>query len=140
MRLLRVAAAVPLVLALAACGGADEPPADDPDERAPATVLDVTVWPAGRDGEERSATLTCDPVGGTHPRAEAACAALAEAPEALEDVPDDVLCTQQYGGPQYAEVRGTVAGEPVSTALGRQNGCEIARWDALRPLLDVENR
>jgi hypothetical protein len=138
MRFVRTVAAVPLVLALAACGGADEPPADEPAEPAAATMLDVTVWPSGRDGDARSATLTCDPAGGTHPRAEAACGALAENRDALEPVPDDVLCTQQYGGPQSAEVRGTVAGEAVSATFGRQNGCEIARWEALAPLLDLE--
>ena len=140
MGLLRAAAAVPFVVALAACGTAEERPADEPDEVVAATVLDVAVWPEGRDGERREATLTCDPVGGTHPRAEAACAAVAKSPDALDDVPDDVLCTQQYGGPQYAEVRGTVAGASVSATLGRQNGCEIARWDALEPLLDLEGR
>jgi Subtilisin inhibitor-like len=140
MGLLRVVAAVPLVAAIAACGTAEEPPAEEPDEGAAATVLEVTVWPAGRNAERREATLTCDPVGGTHPRAEAACAALAESRDALEPVPDDVLCTQQYGGPQYAEVRGTVSGTSVSATLGRQNGCEIARWDALEPLLDLEGR
>jgi hypothetical protein len=139
MGLLRAVAAVPLVVAVA-CGGADEPPAGEPDEPAAATALDVTMWPGGRDGESRSATLTCDPVGGTHPEAEAACAALAENRDALEPVPDDVLCTQQYGGPEHAEVRGTVAGEPVSATFGRQNGCEIARWEALEPLLGLEGR
>lgn len=140
MGLLRAAAAVPLVVAIAACGGGDEPSVDEPDEPARATALDVTLWPQGRDGESRSATLTCDPAGGTHPRAEAACAALAENRDALEPVPDDVLCTQQYGGPEYAEVHGTVAGEPVSATFGRQNGCEISRWEALEPLLGLHGR
>ncbi len=31
----------------------------------------------------------------------------------------------------------TVDGEPVSAVLSRHNGCEIARWDALEPVLNL---
>ncbi|WP_457965504.1 subtilase-type protease inhibitor [Arthrobacter sp. D1-29] len=45
------------------------------------------------------------------------------------------LCTQQYGGPQVAVVTGTFRGRPVSAQFRRTDGCEIARWKAMAPLL-----
>ena len=140
MLCVRVLATVSLAVALAvSCGGAGEPPAGEPGggpgDAAAATALDVTFWPRGRDGEKRTATLECEPPGGTHPAPEAACAALAANRDALAPVPRDVACTQIYGGPARAEVVGTVDGERVSAELSRHNGCEIARWDALEPVV-----
>lgn len=45
------------------------------------------------------------------------------------------LCTQQYGGPQVAVVTGTFHGRPVDSVFTRTDGCEIARWKAMAPLL-----
>ena len=45
------------------------------------------------------------------------------------------LCTQQYGGPQVAEVTGTFHGRQVRAVFRRTDGCEIARWNALSALL-----
>lgn len=45
------------------------------------------------------------------------------------------LCTQQYGGPQVAVVTGTFHGRAVQASFRRTDGCEIARWKALAPLL-----
>lgn len=45
------------------------------------------------------------------------------------------LCTQQYGGPQVALVTGTFHGQRVNAMFQRTDGCEIARWKALAPLL-----
>lgn len=45
------------------------------------------------------------------------------------------LCTQQYGGPQVAVVTGSINGRPVSVTFSRTDGCEIARWRAMAPLL-----
>lgn len=98
-----------------------------------------------RDG---SYELTCAPAAGTrsgtraggdHPEAQAACDRLAEAEGAGEDlfrpVDKDAMCTQMYGGPATARITGTWRGRPVDTTVNRKNGCEIARWNALRPLL-----
>lgn len=46
-----------------------------------------------------------------------------------------MLCTQQYGGPQVALVTGTFGGRQVRCRLSLTDGCEIARWHALAPLL-----
>ena len=57
-------------------------------------------------------------------------------PQILEPVAADQTCTQVYGGPEAATLRGTWQGEPVDALFSRQNGCEIARWDAVADLLE----
>lgn len=118
------------LLGLTACGS--ETPGERP---APATELRIVVWPNGRGGEAVEATLTCGPVGGTHPDPAAACAALARERSALDPLAADAICTQEYGGPDEAEVTGTIRGERVEAALTQRNGCEIDRWERLQALL-----
>jgi hypothetical protein len=119
-----------LALALAAGCGGTEAAGDD---RPPRYDLTVTYWPTGRGGEARTATLTCDPDGGSHPDPVSACDALLEHEDALEPVAGDVACTQIYGGDQVA----TLSGAGVNASFSRANGCEISRWDKLAPLLDL---
>ena len=121
-----------VLLAAAGCGSGGggsqaEPPAQ------PRYDLTITFWPQGRDGPSRTATLTCDPDGGTHPDPAKACAALLAHPEALHPVPLDMACTEIYGGDQVA----TVEGAGLRAVFKRTNGCEIARWEALAPLLEL---
>jgi hypothetical protein len=73
-------------------------------------------------------TLTCDPPGGTHPDALAACAALAEMAAPFAPVPKDLMCTQVYAGPERAVVTGTWQGQLVQASFKRTDGCEVARW------------
>ena len=47
-----------------------------------------------------------------------------------------MACTQIYGGPASASVRGTLLGEQVDAQFKLTNGCEIERWDRNRVLLD----
>jgi hypothetical protein len=61
-----------------------------------------------------------------------ACAKLARIRTPFAPVPGGVACTQIYGGPQVARVTGTFRGRPVRATFNRRDGCEIARWDALR--------
>ncbi|MFD2092408.1 SSI family serine proteinase inhibitor [Blastococcus deserti] len=83
-------------------------------------------------------TLTCaGVVEGTHPEATAACAHLAGLEDPFAPLPDDVVCTEQFGGPQTAHVTGRWNGEPVDLDLARSNGCLIAQWDGLGPLLPI---
>ncbi len=136
-----VAMAVALASALAGCGGDDgeatvvtTTPAASPDQPQTSLTIAVTYGEAAQPAEW---TLTCDPSGGTHPDPAAACAALAQVdPQILEPVAADQTCTQVYGGPEAATVRGTWQGEPVDALFSRQNGCEIARWDAVADLLE----
>ena len=96
---------------------------------SPAT-LTITVWPAGPMSASRVRTLHCEPAGGTLVRAAAACRRLgAMKASPFLPTPPATICTQIYGGPQEAFVRGTFRGRRVSTRFARRNGCEIARWD-----------
>lgn len=125
-----------LLAALILGAGCGSVAADEPGSPAspPPTELRVSFRPSAN-AEAVSATLTCDPAGGTHPRAEAACHALAAHADALEPVAGDVACTEIYGGPETAVVEGTLRGRRVEASFSRENGCEIDRWDGLEPLL-----
>jgi hypothetical protein len=134
------------VLLAAGCGsesGEDEPAGEGgtPSEArpGPATELTITLWPEGPDGESVQATLTCDPVGGTHPSPEEACAVLAaeSATELLAPVPADAACTMIFGGPEQATVVGVLDGAEVDAAFERSNGCELDRWDRAAALLQI---
>ena len=99
--------------------------------------LTVAVDLAG-DGEVTTWTLRCDPPAGDHPDPVGACAQLSALGTGAFDPPAaDAVCTQLYGGPQTARVSGTVAGEPVDAQFSRTDGCAIARWDRLAPIVPV---
>ena len=133
MRLLGVSA-LALAAIAAACGSDDGSAAP----AAPSGKLTITVWPQGqREGGARPGTLECGPAGGTHPRAERACARLAATPNPFRPVPRDAMCTQIYGGPEEALVTGTYRGARVNARFNRVNGCEIARWNRIAVLFPV---
>ncbi|MFF4350565.1 SSI family serine proteinase inhibitor [Streptomyces sp. NPDC001530] len=100
--------------------------------------LTVTVHGVGGDADE-TYELRCHPAGGSHPDAGDACRKLDGSTTWGKDpfapVPPDALCTMQHGGPATAYVTGTWAGRPVDARFDRTDGCEIARWDALVPVL-----
>ena len=131
-------AIVPVLIA--GCGSGDDEETVTP--KAPASqsggsvTTDLTIVSNDGKGKTETWQLTCDPAGGTHPTAAAACAALeAKGKTAFPPVPKDMMCTQQYGGPQTAKITGTWKGEPVNASFSRTNGCEIGRWSALKGLL-----
>jgi Subtilisin inhibitor-like len=122
------------LLVAAGCGwGTGGGDAAAPPTTQPRYDLTITYWPKGKDGPSSTATLTCDPNGGTHPDAGKACAALEAHPEALHPVPTDMACTQIYGGDQVA----TIEGDGIRAMFNRSNGCQITRWDALAPVLQI---
>ena len=105
---------------------------------APTDRLTVTVTNSGGDGDG-TYVLNCHPTGGTHPDAAGACERLEEVTvygtDPFAPVAPDSMCTMQYGGPATAHITGTWQGRPVDATYNRGNGCEIARWDALVPVL-----
>jgi hypothetical protein len=129
----RHASVVVALVALGACGSETQH-----EEAAPATEFRIIVWPSGRGGEAMEARLTCDPAAGSHPRPSAACAVLARERGALDPVPPDAICTQEFGGPDEAEVTGTIEGARLEATFTKRNGCEIDRWERLEPLLALE--
>jgi hypothetical protein len=106
-------------VAAGGCGGDDSP------SEGRTADLVVTVWPQGPDGAARKHHLTCP--------GSPACRTLSAG--RLRPTPANVACTEIYGGPAVARVRGTLDGKPVDVRLNRTNGCEIARWERNAALL-----
>jgi hypothetical protein len=86
-----------------------------------ATVLAITIWPAGPGGKAEHRVVRCP--------GPAYCAKLTRA--AFAPVPGDVVCAQIYGGPQQALVTGSLGGRKVWARFRRTDGCQTARWDRL---------
>ena len=81
-------------------------------------------------------TLSCEPPGGNHPDPAKACGVLgANGDKAFRPTPANTACSQIYGGPQKALVRGTWRGKPVNAQFDLENGCEVARWNLLLGVL-----
>ena len=123
-----------LLLALVAgCAEDDSPTAVRADNRKP----DSYVISVSADAKSVPETwrLTCNPADGDHPEPKAACAAIEKATDPFAPTKPDMACTEIYGGPAIATIRGERDGVQVDTSYSRVNGCEIARWDALGPVL-----
>ena len=153
MRLILPLLLTAATVALAGCGSADEegtsatprtdPPAGDAAAgdaagggiRQADNDLQVEV-DLGDGSAPQTWTLTCVGfVEGSHPAAQAACDHLAGMQRPFAPLPDDVVCSQQYGGPQTAHVQGRWGGQPVDLQLSRVDGCRLAQWDSLVPLV-----
>ena len=138
-RILLILCALPLALALAACGGAEESGGySDATSTTSAPRQLTIVYTADEGAQPRTIEVTCDgDATGADAESERLNAAICGALEteaglaALEQPPDGQACTMIFGGPQKAEISGTVDGSPVDTTITRANGCEIARWEAL---------
>jgi hypothetical protein len=112
------------------CGGDD----DDEPEGRPALQADlvVIVRPEGPDSPAERRTIRCERLGA----GSRVCRGLAGLqPDQLDPVPPDVACTQIYGGPGTARVRGELRGQQVDASFKRTDGCQIERWDRNRVLL-----
>lgn len=102
------------------------------------TSLEVTVRDSAG-AAPKIWTLTCDPPGGSHPQASAACAQLAAATgDPFAQTPKGMACSMIFGGDQKAEVTGTFEGRTVSTSFARTNGCEVARWETVSAVLVIK--
>jgi hypothetical protein len=85
-------------------------------------VLTITLFPQGLDGPKREWVVRC-------PGA-AACARLeAGGRDLFQPTPRGILCTDIYGGPQVAYVRGSLDGRRLWARFSRSDGCQIARWN-----------
>lgn len=123
------AIAAALVITAAACGD-DSAPGAAPAPANPGTSLTITFDSDGKGSDLKTWTLTCDPAGGDHPDAQGACTTLAAANEPFAPLPTDAICTEIYGGPSIATIKGSWRGQPVDARYTRENGCNISRWDA----------
>jgi hypothetical protein len=116
--------------------GADAP--GRPPALAAADRLTITVTGAGT-GADGTYRLECNPDGGTHPNASAACERLrqlaAQGQQPFAATPRRSMCTMIYGGPATAHVTGTWQGRTIDAGFKRTDGCEVGRWNALVPVL-----
>jgi hypothetical protein len=128
MRIVMAAAVV--VIGAGFTGVAASMPAKD-------VSLTITVWADEREPTTfKRWTLRCSPVGGTLPTRRRACAKLAGmGAAAFAPVPPGVLCTEIYGGPDKAVVKGTLGTQRIWSSFRRRNGCEIDRWSRFVPWL-----
>lgn len=119
-----------LLLVGAGCGGGGGD--NDP---AQATSLVVTLWPNGENGDSISWDLLCDPAGGDHPDADAACAALGAVADPFGPLPPPERCEEIPGGDEAeALVAGRYRGRPVRARFARRNACVTPRWDRIAPV------
>jgi len=119
------AASVLTVLALLSGCGDDSTPLP----KQSATDLRIIVWPRGRSGNKEEATLRCSPAGGSLADPGGACERLESLERPFRRREGDVVCTELYGGPAIAEIRGSFNGSQVAATFARTDGCEIALWD-----------
>jgi ABC-type glycerol-3-phosphate transport system substrate-binding protein len=120
---MRIVVVLAALAVLAGCGEDDtEQPA-----QAPSQFADLTV--TVNDGSKtKTAQITCNAASDSKE-----CAALAELDAKwLEPTPGNRACTQQYGGPETATLKGTLHDKAVDAKFSRVNGCEIARWNAAK--------
>lgn len=112
---------------------------DPSDDAATNVRLEVALYPDGTTlGSQYS--LECsgaEVIGASQaPNPASACQAIEENPQLLSPQrPANQMCTEIYGGPDRAVVTGTLNGKQINTEFTRTNGCFIAEWDALSPLL-----
>lgn len=144
-----------VALALTACAGdgADDPIPVEPDggigdgagpPGGGFAVSDLTITIEHPDAATIEYQVTCADgtatiAGFDDLPADAACERLS-IPEVQDrlispPVPGDRVCTEIYGGPDTAHIRGTLDGQPVDTVIDRTNGCGIGDWDTV--LADV---
>jgi hypothetical protein len=132
-------AAFAVTSALAAAAAGPLPPLPLGRLLASPDRLTVTVSGSGNDQVDGEYRLECRPVGGNHPEAEKACARLEEFAKQGRDPfaaePKRQMCTFQDGGPATARVTGTWHGQKVDRTFRRKDGCAIARWSDLEPVL-----
>jgi hypothetical protein len=128
---------------LGACGEADEPAAQRTATTAAADAIELTVRYDDGSGRKTTGTLTCRgaerrAAGALDGKTSAAelCAQARGNADLLTSRPDKTrACTQIYGGPETALVRGTIAGEKVNRRFSRTNGCELADFTRAARLL-----
>ncbi len=123
-------AAVAAVCGLALVGSAVSAVAASVSGVRPATDLTLAL----HDGQSAAGpvlaevALRCDPAGGTHPRARAACSSLNKVDGDFAELPPvaEVSCTEIFA-PVTAEAKGEYRGRPIRFIHTYGNRCEAQR-------------
>ena len=137
-------------MVLAACGKGDEPTVatTTPVTTAPPVVDDaVALRVEVGTGEVLGALVATiaveDGTGSvtgylTDPAPVIAALANSDAAGLLVNGADEQqACTEQYGGPDVARIRGTIGSSAIDVTVDRADGCGIADWDLLQPMLPL---
>ncbi|MFI9404652.1 SSI family serine proteinase inhibitor [Nocardia sp. NPDC052316] len=108
-----------VALACAACTADDTNPAK--------SILTLSVSPQAPGSAGTRVALTCEPTGGEHPAADAACAALTAADGDFDKLAGDptAVCVQVYE-PVTAIATGTWRGRSVTWEKTFGNKCELS--------------
>jgi hypothetical protein len=118
--------------ALAGCGSDEATQAGGPTGQLASLVVTVDDDGAKGSGQPRELKLDC-----AKPTDSQACGAAAGISAAdLQKTAGDVACTQIFGGPEQATIKGKIRGEAVDATFTRTDGCEIERWDRVKALLE----
>lgn len=151
MKRLTAAALTCAALLAAGCGDTRDtaaPPAKTTPQPTRTTVVtdrfttDLRITVRDRDGATaKTAVVRCGPTNtiarGAGDAAHLCKVALDHADVLTSSGTYDRACTQQYGGPEQATVKGTVFGQQVDRRFARTNGCQIADWSAVADLFDA---
>jgi hypothetical protein len=127
---MRTAVLAVVLLTATACMGDTVPDPVDTSKPGP-TALTIEISPGKGEGPTKLWTLIC-PDRGSLPNRQNACKRLDAIEDPFAPVPKNVACTQIYGGPQVAYVRGRFHDRRIATRFSRGDGCEIDRWNRVR--------
>ncbi|WP_053226057.1 hypothetical protein [Solirubrobacter soli] len=127
----RAALALVLAAALAGCGSDEPSQAGGPTGEL--ANLTVTVDRDGGKGGQEPQVLELKCAKPTDSQACGAAAGISAAD--IRPTDGNVACTQIYGGPEEATIKGTIRGEEINATFSRTDGCEIERWDRVKALL-----
>jgi hypothetical protein len=117
-------------LAIAACGSTAAPAGSGSGGSSPGvTVLN------GPDTTIKHWTLRCDPAGGTHPHAAAACSALLALKDPFARPRAGQMCPMILASAKRATFTGTWFGAKVDRTIV-DGGCDLARWSKLGQVMN----
>ena len=117
------------VITAAACGSAtsaSSAPKSSASASASAAAARVSltvVVKASPGASPERWTLRCDPTGGTHPDAKAACRQLLAAKNPFAPIPRGIMCPMIAAGPQLGDVFGLRAGS--ASGAGAESGSPV---------------
>lgn len=109
--------------AATACGSTAAPASSS----ASSAKVSLDIKVTGGSGGAHHWTLRCDPTGGSHPRAAAACAVLLKAKDPFAPVPRGIGCPMILADTPVVKVTGIYFGHHINTTFTR-GGCGEARW------------
>ncbi|GEM_PF-800425 len=92
-----------------------------------AARVSLTITVDDHAGAPRHWTLRCDPPGGTHPDAAAACRVLLHAKNPFGAIPKGMMCPMIAADAKTATVKGTFFGRHIDTTF-TEGGCQLLRW------------